>query len=172
MTLADRFDLPVLTFVDTPGAYPGIGAEERGQAEAIARCIDVCLSIRVPIISVVIGEAARRRHRPSNREPCRHAGAQHLFGNFTRGMRINPLAQCDKRRQRGGPSPHGAGSPKPRSDRRGRSGARRRRASGPECGHPQPRRADAHDAQCLLALDGDELRERRRKSSSRWANRA
>ena len=56
MTLADRFDLPVLTFVDTPGAYPGIGAEERGQAEAIARCIDVSLSIRVPIISVIIGE--------------------------------------------------------------------------------------------------------------------
>ncbi len=56
MTLADRFRLPVLTFVDTPGAYPGIDAEERGQAEAIASCIDVCLSIRVPIISVVIGE--------------------------------------------------------------------------------------------------------------------
>ena len=56
MTLADRFDLPVLTFVDTPGAYPGIGAEEQGQAQAIARCIDVCLSIRVPIISVIIGE--------------------------------------------------------------------------------------------------------------------
>ena len=56
MTLADRFELPVLTFVDTPGAYPGIDAEERGQAEAIASCIDVCLSIRVPIISVVIGE--------------------------------------------------------------------------------------------------------------------
>ena len=56
MTLADRFRLPVLTFVDTPGAYPGIDAEERGQAEAIASCIDICLSIRVPIISVVIGE--------------------------------------------------------------------------------------------------------------------
>ncbi len=56
MTLADRFRLPVLTFVDTPGAYPGVGAEERGQAEAIASCINVCLSIRVPIISVVIGE--------------------------------------------------------------------------------------------------------------------
>ena len=56
MILADRFRLPVLTFVDTPGAYPGVGAEERGQAEAIATCIDVCLSIQVPIISVVIGE--------------------------------------------------------------------------------------------------------------------
>ncbi len=56
LALADRFALPVLTFVDTPGAYPGIGAEERGQAEAIASCIDACLSVRVPIVSTIIGE--------------------------------------------------------------------------------------------------------------------
>ena len=56
MELADKFHVPVVTFVDTAGAYPGIGAEERGQAEAIARCIDCCLSLRVPLISVVIGE--------------------------------------------------------------------------------------------------------------------
>jgi acetyl-CoA carboxylase carboxyl transferase subunit alpha len=56
MELADKFHIPVLTFVDTAGAYPGIGAEERGQAEAIARCIDCCLSLRVPLISVIIGE--------------------------------------------------------------------------------------------------------------------
>ena len=56
MRLADRFGLPVITLVDTAGAYPGIGAEERGQAEAIARSIETCLSIRVPLISVVIGE--------------------------------------------------------------------------------------------------------------------
>ena len=56
MALANRFDLPILTFVDTPGAYPGIGAEERGQAEAIASCTDACLSVRVPIVSIVIGE--------------------------------------------------------------------------------------------------------------------
>ena len=56
MELADRFGLPVLTLVDTPGAYPGIGAEERGQAEAIARCIETCLDIRVPLVSVIIGE--------------------------------------------------------------------------------------------------------------------
>ena len=54
--LADQFDLPIITFVDTAGAYPGIEAEERGQAEAIARCIDVFLSARVPIVSIVIGE--------------------------------------------------------------------------------------------------------------------
>jgi len=56
MELADRFGLPVLSLVDTSGAYPGVGAEERGQAEAIAQCIDACLSIRVPLISAVIGE--------------------------------------------------------------------------------------------------------------------
>jgi acetyl-CoA carboxylase carboxyl transferase subunit alpha len=56
MSIADRFGLPVLTLVDTSGAYPGIGAEERGQAEAIARSIETCLAIRVPLVSVIIGE--------------------------------------------------------------------------------------------------------------------
>ena len=56
MEMADRFGLAVLTFVDTPGAYPGIGAEERGQAEAIARSTDCCLGLGVPVIAVVIGE--------------------------------------------------------------------------------------------------------------------
>jgi acetyl-CoA carboxylase carboxyl transferase subunit alpha len=56
MHLAQRFGLPVLTFVDTPGAYPGIGAEERGQAEAIAKSIEVSLGLEVPVIAVVIGE--------------------------------------------------------------------------------------------------------------------
>jgi acetyl-CoA carboxylase carboxyl transferase subunit alpha len=56
MKLAERFGLPVLTFVDTAGAYPGVGAEERGQAEAIARSMEVCLDLRVPLVSLVIGE--------------------------------------------------------------------------------------------------------------------
>jgi acetyl-CoA carboxylase carboxyl transferase subunit alpha len=56
MELADRFGLPVLSLVDTAGAYPGIGAEERGQAEAIARSTDCCLALSVPMIAVVIGE--------------------------------------------------------------------------------------------------------------------
>ena len=56
MRLADRFRLPVLTFVDTAGAYPGIDAEARGQAEAIARAIETCLDIRVPLVAAVIGE--------------------------------------------------------------------------------------------------------------------
>ena len=56
MELANRFRLPVITLVDTPGAYPGKGAEERGQAEAIASSIEKCMQIKVPIISVIIGE--------------------------------------------------------------------------------------------------------------------
>jgi acetyl-CoA carboxylase carboxyl transferase subunit alpha len=56
MELAQRFGLPVITLVDTAGAYPGIGAEERGQAEAIARSTDCCLGLGVPIVAVVIGE--------------------------------------------------------------------------------------------------------------------
>ncbi len=56
MEMADKFDIPVISFIDTAGAYPGIGAEERGQSEAIARSTDCCLSLKVPHISVIIGE--------------------------------------------------------------------------------------------------------------------
>ena len=56
MKLADKFNIPVISFIDTPGAYPGIGAEQRGQAEAIASSIECCMSLKVPIVSVIIGE--------------------------------------------------------------------------------------------------------------------
>ncbi len=56
MELADRFEIPIITIVDTAGAYPGIGAEERGQAEAIARSTAACLNVKVPLVSVIIGE--------------------------------------------------------------------------------------------------------------------
>ena len=56
MNLANRFNIPVVTFVDTPGAYPGIGAEQRGQASAIANSIECCMSLKVPNISIIIGE--------------------------------------------------------------------------------------------------------------------
>jgi acetyl-CoA carboxylase carboxyl transferase subunit alpha len=56
MHLADRFGLPVISLIDTPGAYPGIGAEERGQAEAIARSTEACLDLGVPNVAVVLGE--------------------------------------------------------------------------------------------------------------------
>jgi acetyl-CoA carboxylase carboxyl transferase subunit alpha len=56
MDMADKFGLPIITLVDTPGAYPGKGAEERGQSEAIARSTEKCLQVGVPVISVIIGE--------------------------------------------------------------------------------------------------------------------
>ena len=56
MRLAEEFDIPVISFVDTPGAYPGVGAEQRGQSEAIAKTTECCLSLGVPIIVVIIGE--------------------------------------------------------------------------------------------------------------------
>lgn len=56
MAMADHFNLPIVTLIDTAGAYPGVGAEERGQAEAIARSTASCLSVGVPIVSVIIGE--------------------------------------------------------------------------------------------------------------------
>ena len=56
MRLADRFQIPVISFIDTPGAYPGIGAEQRGQASAIANSIECCMSLTVPNISIIIGE--------------------------------------------------------------------------------------------------------------------
>ena len=56
MRMAEKFGRPIVTFIDTPGAYPGIGAEERGQAEAIARSTEMCLGLKVPMVSVVIGE--------------------------------------------------------------------------------------------------------------------
>ena len=56
MRLADRFNIPIIIFIDTPGAYPGVGAEERGQAEAIAKSIECCMELTVPTISVIIGE--------------------------------------------------------------------------------------------------------------------
>ena len=56
MELADKFKIPIISFIDTPGAYPGVGAEERGQAEAIARSIECCMKLKVPTLAVVIGE--------------------------------------------------------------------------------------------------------------------
>ena len=56
MEIANRFNLPVLTFIDTAGAYPGKGAEERGQAQAIASCVDTCLKLNTPMISTILGE--------------------------------------------------------------------------------------------------------------------
>tara|TARA_B100001121_G_scaffold294337_1_gene297718 strand:+ start:1055 stop:2158 length:1104 start_codon:yes stop_codon:yes gene_type:complete len=56
MKLADKYEIPIISFIDTPGAYPGVGAEERGQAEAIAKSIECCMSLTVPTLAIIIGE--------------------------------------------------------------------------------------------------------------------
>ena len=56
MELANKFNIPIISFIDTPGAYPGVGAEERGQAEAIAKSIECCMNLKVPTIAIIIGE--------------------------------------------------------------------------------------------------------------------
>tara|TARA_X000001036_G_scaffold430033_1_gene462111 strand:+ start:1649 stop:2749 length:1101 start_codon:yes stop_codon:yes gene_type:complete len=56
MELADKFNIPIISFIDTPGAYPGVGAEDRGQAEAIAKSIECCMKLKVPTLAIVIGE--------------------------------------------------------------------------------------------------------------------
>ena len=56
MNLANKFNIPIISFIDTPGAYPGVGAEERGQAEAIAKSIECCMELKVPTIGIIIGE--------------------------------------------------------------------------------------------------------------------
>jgi len=56
MKLANKFNIPIISFIDTPGAYPGVGAEERGQAEAIAKSIECCMKLKVPTLAIVIGE--------------------------------------------------------------------------------------------------------------------
>ena len=56
MKLANKFNIPIISFIDTPGAYPGVGAEERGQAEAIAKSIECCMELNVPTLAIVIGE--------------------------------------------------------------------------------------------------------------------
>ena len=110
MQLAERFRLPVLTFVDTAGAYPGIEAEERGQAEAIARAIETCLQLTVPLVATVIGEGgsggaialAAGNTRADARE-------RDLFGDLARGLRLDPVAQ---RRTRRRTRPRRCGSPR------------------------------------------------------------
>ena len=56
MNLANKFNIPVISFIDTPGAYPGVGAEERGQAEAIAKSIECSMKLKIPTIAIIIGE--------------------------------------------------------------------------------------------------------------------
>ncbi len=84
MNMAARFRLPLITFIDTPGAYPGVGAEERGQSEAIARNLELMSRLPVPIICTVIGEGGvRRRTRHRCWRPGQYTQIQHLLRDLT-----------------------------------------------------------------------------------------
>ena len=117
MRLAEKFGIPIMTFIDTPGAYPGVNAEERGQSEAIGRNLYEMSELRVPIICTVIGEGGIRR-RPGDRGRRRAADAaiQHLLGDLARGLRLHPVEERGKgARCRGDPgyhrdAPEGAGT--------------------------------------------------------------
>ena len=137
MELADRFELPVLSFVDTAGAYPGIEAEERGQAEAIARSTEMQLSLGVP--NVVPGDRRRRfgrRDRDRHRQQGADAGARDLQRDLARGRGLDPVARrrpgAGRRHQH---EDHRPGPPAPRHHRRDRDRADGRRASGPAGRH-------------------------------------
>ena len=158
--LAERFRLPVLIFIDTPGAYPGIGAEERGQAEAIAVNLEVMSGLSVPTISTVIGEggvgrrAGARRHQPHPDAPVQLV-QRHLAGE----LQLDPLprrragqeerrrAQADRprpvrvrhhRRDRAASRPAAPTATTPRPPA---TSARPSAATWPSCGSSRPSRS-------------------------------
>ena len=92
MKLAEKFDLPVVTFVDTPGAYPGIDAEQRGQSEAIGRNLFEMAGLKVPVLTCIIGEGG------SAGTGCRghgdDAAVRHLFGDFSGRLCFHSLEGC------------------------------------------------------------------------------
>ena len=93
MDMAQKFQLPIISLVDTAGAYPGVEAEERGQAEAIAKSIETCLSVEVPLISVIIGEGGSGGAIAIAAGGSRlYARAFHLFRDFAGRLRLHPVA--------------------------------------------------------------------------------
>ena len=131
MQLADRFGLPVMTLVDTSGAFPGVQAEERGQAEAIARSTEQCLKLGVPLIAAILGEGGSGGAMALAAGNTRaDDGACGLFGDLARGLRLDPVAHRRQgRRRRRGDEGHRAGSEGARRDRQDRRRAAGRRAS-------------------------------------------
>ena len=93
MRLAEKFGLPVFTFVDTPGAYPGIGAEERGQSEAIGRNLYVMAELKVPIVHHHWRGWLRRRAGHCGGRSGPDASIFHLLGHLARRLRLDPLEE-------------------------------------------------------------------------------
>ena len=95
MRMAEKFSLPIVTMIDTPGAYPGVGAEERGQSEAIAYSLYLMAGLKTPIVSVVIGEGGSGGALAIG---CRRSTAddavRDLLGNLPRRMCFDSLEEC------------------------------------------------------------------------------
>ncbi len=132
MKLAEKFHVPVLTFIDTPGAWAGLGAEERGQSEAIARNLFEMSRLEVPIIATVIGEGGSGGALALGVADRVNAGERRVFRDHRRGVRGDPVEgrqdPGDARARRERAAHHGAGPARAARDRRDHSGAARRRA--------------------------------------------
>ncbi len=123
MRLAEKFNLPVFTFVDTPGAFPGIDAEERGQSEALGHNIYAMAELKVPIISTIIGEGGSGGALAIAVADSRaDAAVRHLFGDFAGRLRLDPVEDFRARQ-------------------------RRRRRAGPDCAPPEGHGPDRQDHQ-------------------------
>ncbi len=134
MEMADHFDIPVLALVDTAGAYPGIGAEERGQAEAIARSTDTCLSLGVANVAVILGRGRLRRgHRASHRQPGVDARTFDLQRDLPGGSGVDPVA----RHREGAGSRHQHEDHRRRHDAAGRHRRNHPRADGRRPSRPE-----------------------------------
>ena len=164
MELADRFELPVLSFVDTAGAYPGIEAEERGQAEAIARSTEMQLALGVPNVSVIIGEGG------SGGAIAIATANKVLMLEHAIYSVISPEGAASILWRDSGPRPgrghqhedHGPGPPAPRRHRRHHRGAHRRRPPGAAEPPSRPRARPSQSAlQDLGNMGPAELRDHR-----------
>jgi acetyl-CoA carboxylase carboxyl transferase subunit alpha len=163
MDMAERFSLPVLTFVDTAGAYPGLGAEERGQAEAIARSTERCLTLDVPMVATIVGEGG-------SGGAIALAGAnkvlilEHSIYSVIspRGRGLDPVARRRPGQGRRHPDAHHRPGPDQAGHRRPHHRrARRRRALRPR-GRPEGRRRRAGGrAEGPVALDAAALKKQR-----------
>jgi acetyl-CoA carboxylase carboxyl transferase subunit alpha len=134
MKLAEKFNLPIFTFVDTPGAFPGIDAEERGQSEAIGHNLYVMAELKVPLIATIIGEGGSGGALAIAVGDCRaDAAIRHLFGDFAGRLRLHPLENLGARVRCGrSAGPDRAPPQGHESDRQDRHRAARRCPSRPE----------------------------------------
>ncbi len=98
MDMAERFNLPVFTFVDTMGAYPGVGAEERGQAEAIADCLAQLSNLKVPVIATVLGEGGSGGALGIGVADRVVMLSHSIYSYFTRRLYVYSLENCRKSR--------------------------------------------------------------------------